>query len=63
MQHNIVDEFNAYREKMNEKMLADNNKILKRIFNLDTCNPQAILNHNPQLKTRYKIPPNNEVKS
>lgn len=36
MPNNIVEEFNAYREKMNEKMLADNNKILKRIFNLDT---------------------------
>ena len=33
---NIVEEFNAYRSKMNEKMLEDNNKILKRIFNLDT---------------------------
>lgn len=36
MATNIVDEFNAYRSKMNEKMLEDNNKILKRIFNLDT---------------------------
>ncbi|QAA81460.1 carboxymuconolactone decarboxylase family protein [Aequorivita sp. H23M31] len=36
MSHNIVDEFNAYRLKMNDKMLEDNNKILKRIFNLDT---------------------------
>ena len=33
---NIVEEFNLYREKMNAKMLEDNNKILKRIFNLDT---------------------------
>jgi len=33
---NIVEEFNAYRSQMNEKMLADNNKVLKRIFNLDT---------------------------
>lgn len=33
---NIVEEFNAYRSKMNEKMLDDNNKIIKRIFNLDT---------------------------
>lgn len=33
---NIVDDFNAYRSKMNEKMLEDNNKIIKRIFNLDT---------------------------
>lgn len=36
MKNNIVEEFNAYREKMNEKMLEDNNKIIKRIFNLDT---------------------------
>ena len=33
---NIVTEFNDYRSKMNEKLLADNNKIVKRIFNLDT---------------------------
>lgn len=33
---NIVDSFNDYRAKMNEKILADNNKIVKRIFNLDT---------------------------
>ena len=32
----IVQEFNEYRSKMNEKLLADNNKIVKRIFNLDT---------------------------
>ena len=32
----LVNEFNAYRERMNEKILADNNKIIKRIFNLDT---------------------------
>lgn len=32
----LVEEFNAYRSKMNEKLLADNNKIVKRIFNLDT---------------------------
>ncbi len=33
---NIVEEFNEYRGKMNEKILSDNNKVLKRIFNLDT---------------------------
>jgi len=33
---NQVEEFNAYREKMNEKILGDDNKIIKRIFNLDT---------------------------
>ncbi len=32
----IVDEFNAYRERMNDKILSDNNKVIKRIFNLDT---------------------------
>lgn len=32
----IVTEFNDYRAKMNDKILADNNKIIKRIFNLDT---------------------------
>jgi len=36
MAKNTVEEFNAYRSKMNDKMLADNNKIIKRIFNLDT---------------------------
>ncbi len=33
---NQVKEFNDYRAKMNEKILADNNKVIKRIFNLDT---------------------------
>ncbi|WGK63823.1 carboxymuconolactone decarboxylase family protein [Croceiramulus getboli] len=33
---NAVEEFNAYRSRMNEKLMADNNKIIKRIFNLDT---------------------------
>lgn len=33
---NKVDEFNDYRERMNDKILGDNNKIIKRIFNLDT---------------------------
>ncbi|MDT8393817.1 MAG: carboxymuconolactone decarboxylase family protein [Bacteroidales bacterium] len=32
-----VDAFNEYRRKMNERLLsAENNKIIKRIFNLDT---------------------------
>ena len=34
--NNSVQEFNDYRQKMNDKLLADNNKIVKRIFNLDT---------------------------
>jgi AhpD family alkylhydroperoxidase len=31
-----VEEFNAYRSKMNDKMMAADNKVLKRLFNLDT---------------------------
>lgn len=38
---NIVEEFNDYRERMNEKILGDNNKVIKRIFNLDTNAYQA----------------------
>jgi len=33
---NKVEEFNAYRAKMNDKLLNENNKLIKRIFNLDT---------------------------
>lgn len=33
---NQVEEFNTYRDKMNTKILGENNKVLKRIFNLDT---------------------------
>jgi len=32
----LVQEFNDYRSKMNEKLLANNNLVIKRIFNLDT---------------------------
>lgn len=32
----LVQDFNDYRAKMNEKILGDDNKIIKRIFNLDT---------------------------
>ena len=31
-----VEEFGSYREKMNKRILKDDNKILHRIFNLDT---------------------------
>ena len=33
---NLVEEFNDYRSRMNDKLLAENNKVIKRIFNLDT---------------------------
>ena len=32
----LVKQFNEYRSKMNEKILAADNLIIKRIFNLDT---------------------------
>jgi len=32
----LVKEFNDYRSKMNEKILAADNMVLKRLFNLDT---------------------------
>jgi len=31
-----VQEFRKYREEMNKRLLAADNKIIKRIFNLDT---------------------------
>jgi AhpD family alkylhydroperoxidase len=32
----LVKQFNEYRSKMNEKILAADNLIIKRLFNLDT---------------------------
>lgn len=32
----IVQDFNEYRAVMNEKIMGSDNKVLKRIFNLDT---------------------------
>jgi AhpD family alkylhydroperoxidase len=32
----LVKEFNAYREKMNERILGEDNKFMKRFYNLDT---------------------------
>ncbi|GAA3938535.1 carboxymuconolactone decarboxylase family protein [Hymenobacter algoricola] len=36
-----VTEFNEYRQRMNEKILAADNKVIKRFFNLDTNTYQA----------------------
>jgi hypothetical protein len=33
---NLVEDFNTYRSQMNEKIMASDNLIIKRIFNLDT---------------------------
>ena len=32
----LVQEFNEYRSRMNEKIMAADNKVIKRFFNLDT---------------------------
>ncbi|MGB3467916.1 MAG: carboxymuconolactone decarboxylase family protein [Cyclobacteriaceae bacterium] len=32
----LIEEFNDYRSKMNDKILSGQNKTIKRIFNLDT---------------------------
>lgn len=31
-----LDEFNEYRSKMNERILSVDNKVIRRIFNVDT---------------------------
>jgi len=31
-----LEEFNAYRQKMNERILAADNKVIRRIYNIDT---------------------------
>ena len=32
----LVSEFNEYRSRMNEKILTQNNKVINRLYNLDT---------------------------
>ena len=34
---NVVDEFNSYRKKMNDRILETGNLGIKRFFNLDTA--------------------------
>lgn len=36
----LVDEFNDYRAKMNDKILGSDNKVMKRIYGLDTLTYQ-----------------------
>ncbi|SHO62075.1 MULTISPECIES: carboxymuconolactone decarboxylase family protein [Algoriphagus] len=33
---NLIEEFNDYRARMNDKIMAEDNKVIKRFFNLDT---------------------------
>lgn len=47
------DAFNSYREKMNERILsAENNKVIKRIFNVDT---NAYLEGELSVKTKEML--------
>lgn len=36
----LQEEFNAYRSRMNERILASDNKVMKRIYSLDTLTYQ-----------------------
>ena len=36
MKTDLINSFREYREKMNERLLAQENKVIRRIFNLDT---------------------------
>jgi AhpD family alkylhydroperoxidase len=36
----LIEEFNAYRSRMNEKILASDNKVMKRIYSIDTLTYQ-----------------------
>jgi AhpD family alkylhydroperoxidase len=36
----LSDEFNSYRDKMNERILAEDNKVIKRLYSVDTLTYQ-----------------------
>jgi AhpD family alkylhydroperoxidase len=48
---NSIEEFNAYREKMNDKLLKNDNLVIKRFFSLDTqaFKAGALSNHTKEL--------------
>ena len=48
---NSIEEFNAYREKMNDKLLKNDNLMIKRFFSLDTqaFKPGALSNNTKEL--------------
>lgn len=49
MSNQKVEEFNAYRVKMNDRIMAQDNKVLKRFFSLDN---QAYQDGALDLKTK-----------
>lgn len=36
----LIDDFNTYRQKMNKKILASDNKVMKRIYSVDALTYQ-----------------------
>ena len=48
----LIDEFNAYRSEMNERIISGDNKVIKRIFNLDT---NAYQEGNLDVKTKEML--------
>ena len=36
----MADEYNSYRQRMNDKILAADNKVMKRIYSIDTLTYQ-----------------------
>lgn len=36
----LIDDFNSYRTKMNDKIMAADNKVMKRIYSVDTLTYQ-----------------------
>ena len=49
----ITEDFNEYRQKMNDRLLsAENNKVIKRIFNVDT---NAYLKGELDVKTKEML--------
>lgn len=49
----VTEEFNEYRQKMNDRLLSsENNKVIKRIFNVDT---NAYLEGELDVKTKEML--------
>jgi hypothetical protein len=46
-----IDSIREYREKMNKKLLAQDNKVIKRIFNLNT---DALMDGALEARTKEK---------
>lgn len=59
MSSNLVNNFNEYRRQMNDKLMeAPNNKVLKRIFSVDTL---AYIPANPLSFGRHFLRKNKSI--